>query len=93
MEHDKNNDAALITVLLDRFKHQRLPRATSLHEKVMRGETLSHYDLVFLKEVSEDINHLQSFLERQPDCQRLATQMINMCEEIAEIGLRNEKEK
>ena len=93
MEDHVHNDAALMTVLMDRFKKTRFPRATSLSEKVNRGETLSHFDLVFLKEVSEDIHNLSSFLERQPACQKLATEMINLCKDIAEKGLDNENEK
>ena len=93
MDDNNNNDIALMTVLLERFKKQRYPRAISLIEKVERGEVLSHFDLVFLKEVSDDIHNIQPLLDRQPDCQVIATKMINLCSEIAVKGLSNEKDK
>lgn len=93
MDDNNNSDTALMTVLLERFKKQRYPRAISLIEKVERGELLSHFDLVFLKEVSDDIHNIQPLLDRQPECQVIANKMIKLCSEIAVKGLSNEKEK
>lgn len=93
MENHNNTDAALMEVLLERFKKQRYPRAKSLIEKVEEGELLGHFDLMFLKEVSDDINNIQPLLDRQPECQKIAIQMINLCKDIAVKGLDNENAK
>ena len=93
MENKNINDAALIAVLTERFKKQRYPRAVNLIEKVEHGELLDHFDLVFLKEVSDDIHNIQPLLDRQPECQIIANKMINLCSEIAVKGLKNENAK
>ena len=90
MENKNNEDAGLMTVLVERFKKQRYPRAISLLEKVERGEFLSSVDLMFLKEVSDDINKIQSLLDRHSECLILATQMINLCKDIAVTDLNNQ---
>ncbi len=47
----KSSDAGVISVLLERFNNQRLPRALALKEKVDQGETLSDADLAYLKKI------------------------------------------
>lgn len=93
MGDNNNNDIALMTVLLERFKKQRYPRAISLIDKVENGEVLSHFDLVFLKEVSDDISNIKPLLDRQPECQVIANKMLHLCSEIAVKGLKNENAK
>lgn len=84
-------DNGLITVLLDRYKNQRLPTALDIKEKVESGEELNEFDLMFLKEVSKDISDNSQLLDRHPECKELATQMMNLCSDIAKKGLDNEK--
>lgn len=91
MMNQVQNDTGLMTVLVERFEKQRLPRALALKEKVERGEPLISFDILFLKEVADSVNDLKPLLDRHPECHRLATQMINLCKDIAEKGLLNEK--
>jgi len=92
MVTDQNkHDVGIITVLLDRFEHQRLPTALAMQKKVEDGETLNEMDLQFLKEVSTDINSNNALLERHPDCKDIATRMLNLCCDITKKGLENEK--
>lgn len=85
------DDAGLMRVLLDRYKKQRQPRAQALKEKVDQGEPLSNFDLIFLQEVSEGIHEARPFLNRYPECRRLATELARLCTQIAEKGVENEK--
>ena len=90
MKDLEKHDAGIITVLLDRFENQRLPIALSLQKQVEEGQVLSEIDLMFLKEVSKDINSNTQLFERHPDCKEIATRMMNLCCEITQKGLENE---
>lgn len=84
------NDAALLSVLMERYEKQRLPRAQALKARVERGEPLTDFDIHFLKDVSDSINGIKSFLVRHPGCCGLATQLLNLCTDIAKQGLAQE---
>ena len=91
MKNDQvEHDAGLMAVLLDRFDNQRLPAALALKEKVDSGGRLSDLDVSFLKEVSKDVIGIKSLLDRHPECNEIATGMMNLCSEIAKKGLANE---
>ena len=87
---NSEQDAGLISVLMDRFEKQRLPRALSLKEKVDRGEKLDDYDLVFLEEVFADSSKIKPLLDRHPEYQPLAARMAHLYKEITEKGLKNQ---
>ena len=92
MTIDQNkHDIGIITALLDRFEHHRLPTALAMQKKVDDGKILNEIDLRFLKEVSADINSNNALLERHPDCKAIATRMLNLCCDITRKGLENEK--
>lgn len=85
------NDAGLMTVLLQRYQNQRLPRALALKAKVDRGDTLDNFDTSFLMEVLDGVSEIKPILERHPECRKLATSMVSFCNVITEKGLQNEK--
>jgi len=90
---DQNkHDLGIISTLLDRFEHHRLPAVLAMQQKVDEGEILNEMDLRFLKEVSADINSNNALLERHPDCKAIATRMLNLCCNITRKGLQNEKQ-
>jgi len=86
-----HEDDGLLTVLLDRYQHQRLPRVEALQKKVADGDSLNSFDLTFLAEVARSVNEVRPFLERHQECLDLATHMTNLCNDIANKGLANEK--
>ena len=83
-------DEGLMTVLLDRYKNQRLPVAEALLKKVEAGDKLNDSDLSFLKETSKIVDEIKPLLDRHPECNAIAAQMMNLCSQIAKKGLSNE---
>jgi hypothetical protein len=90
---DASKDDGLIQVLAERLASQRLPRALSLKDKVDGGETLSEFDIHFLEEVFEDAQRIRSLLDRHPEWQSLAAQVLHLYKEITGKALENENAK
>ncbi len=84
-------DAGLISVLMERFEKQRLPRALSLKDKVDAGELLNDHDLAFLEEVFADATKIKPLLDRHPEYQPLAARMLHLYKEITSKALDNQK--
>ena len=80
-------------VLLQRFEHERLPRALGLKEKVDQGEPLNDIDIAFLDEVFEDARRLKPLMDRHHEYNRLVSQTIHLYKTITEKALENEKQK
>lgn len=88
---DESFDAGLIEVLAKRLEQQRLPKALALKEKVDRGEKLNDFDIQFLEEVTQDARQVGDLVERHPEWQDLAAQMMHLYKEITDKALQNEK--
>lgn len=84
-------DAGTIAVLMERFQSYRLPRALSLKEKVDRGEVLNSGDIVFLKRVFADADHVKHLADRNPEYQNLCAQVAHLYHQITEKALENEQ--
>ena len=87
----KEKDKGLIMVLLERFNKQRLPRALALKEKVDSGELLDDYDHKYIKELQKDASQARLIVERNPEYKDLATNIINLWNEIIEKDIENQK--
>lgn len=84
-------DAGTIAALMDRFEHQRLPRALQIKEKVFQGERLDDVDIDFLKQVFEDAHQVKPLLDRHPEYQTLVVRAIDLYKEITDKALENEQ--
>lgn len=85
------NDEGLLAVIIERMQEQRLPRALELKEKVDQGETLDDFDIEFLERVFEDCDRMKPLLDRHPDYQNLAAQMMGLYHAITARALANEQ--
>ena len=88
---DESKDQAIIQVLAERFESQRLPRVLALKDQVDKGEPLAEHDIVFLEEIFRDAQQVHSLLDRHPEWQPLAAQMMHLYKEITDKALENEK--
>jgi hypothetical protein len=88
---DANQDAGMLTVLVERLETQRLPRAQDMKAKVDRGERLDDFDLALLEEVFSDSAQLKPLLARHPEYEQIVLKMMALYHEITEKGLANEK--
>jgi len=84
-------DQALIQVLVERLKKQRLPRALSIKEKVDNGGLLNDFDIYFLKEVFRDSRYILPLVERNPDWKTIAVKVIALYKSITDKALENEE--
>lgn len=84
-------DAATLSALMIRMKKYRLPRALRLLDRVDAGEVLRDVDIAFLKRIHDDSKSLHTLIKRNPDYQKLVTQMANLYTKIINKGIENEK--
>ena len=84
---DPQQDAGLLSVLIERLESQRLPRALELKNKVDRGETIDE----FLQEILSDAAYLKPLIERHPEHQELVGKLFGLYRDISEKALANEK--
>lgn len=88
---DSTMDTGLIEVLLERLEKQRLPRLLALKEKVDGNESLDDMDLDFLEKSIADARKFTPLIDRNPEYQPLATQIINLYKNISEKALQIEQ--
>ncbi len=83
-------DAGLIAVLLERLEKQRLPRLLALKDKVDGNQPLDDMDLDFLEKSIADARKITPLIERNPEYQPLAAQIISLYKDISEKALQIE---
>jgi hypothetical protein len=89
---DKNSeDEIVITALLKRFTDHRLPKARDLEKKVLKGETLTDSDVLFLETVFNDAQYILRLSDKHPEFQALMSKAIQLYTDITQKALENEK--
>lgn len=89
--NNSTTDTGLIQVLLERLEKQRLPRLLALKKKVEEGKSLDDLDLDFLENSIIDARNITPLIERHPEYQSLAAQVIKLYKDISEKALKIEK--
>jgi len=90
MMKSTSDDRGVIQALLDRLNEQRLPRLLALQAKVDAGAPLADADLDFLRLVAEDAGRVRPLLERHPEFQTLAAQVLQLFADISAKARQNE---
>ncbi|RHW76680.1 hypothetical protein [Colwellia sp. RSH04] len=85
----ENKDLGVITVLLKRFEHERLPKAKALKAKVDEGNMLDDADLSYLEQVLTDSHQVMGLLNKHPEYAALAKETIKLYEDIMTTSQRN----
>jgi len=89
--NDSTMDAGLIEVLLERLEKQRLPRLLALKEKVDEGRSLDDADLDFLESSIVDARKVIPIIDRHPEYQALAAQVMELYKDVSAKALLIEK--
>ena len=88
---DKQNEAGVLAVLIQRLESQRLPQLLELKAKVDQGERLSDHDLRFLQDALADAKSAHPLVANHPELGALASKLVTLYREITETALANEK--
>ena len=88
---DKQNEAGVLAVLIQRLENQRLPQLLELKAKVDQGECLSDRDLRFLQDALTDAKSAHPLVANHPELGALASKLVTLYREITETALANEK--
>jgi hypothetical protein len=89
--NDSTTDTGLIEVLLERLEKQRLPRLLVINEKVDAGESPDNADLDFLENSIVDARKAIPLIDRHPEYQALAAQVMELYKDISDKALQIEK--
>ena len=84
------SDEGKIEALLKRLP-SRIERAQGLKKRVDAGETLGDGDIEFLERVFRNSREVAPLIERHPEYQALAAQVIDLYHHITTVALDNEK--
>lgn len=90
---NSTGDEGLIEVLLERLEKQRLPRLLAIKEKVDANNPLDDLDLEFLETSMADARKAIPLIDRHPEYQALAAQVMELYKDISEKALEIEKGK
>jgi ATP-dependent helicase/DNAse subunit B len=86
-----DKETGVLVVLMERLEKQRLPRILALKEKVDGGKKLDDTDLDYMEKMIKDAKKALPLIERHPEYQPLAAQLIDLYEDITDKGLQLEK--
>ncbi len=89
--NESDKETGVITALLQRLEQQRLPAILAMKNKVDRGERLEDQDIEFLKQIFADANKIKPMIDKHPEYQDLAVQLISLYNEITTKALENEE--
>jgi len=88
---DPTMDIGLIEVILERLEKQRLPRLLDIQKKVDNGTPLIDLDLNFLESSMKDASRVIPIIDRHPEYQALAAEVMSLYKDITEKALQIEK--
>ena len=87
---EPSQDAGIIAVIGERLLKQRLPRLEQINTQLDRGEALTDFDIRYLKQALEDAQGNRALIERNPDLQEIAGQVMHLYKVIMDKAVANE---
>ncbi|MCU7940697.1 MAG: hypothetical protein KZQ64_02515 [gamma proteobacterium symbiont of Bathyaustriella thionipta] len=89
MAYPLENEGVL-TVVMERFQKQRLPRIMHIKDLVDNGGTLNQSDINFLSKVLSDTRQYVDFVSKHQEYQNLFAQVTSLYDTITRKALNNE---
>ena len=75
---DKQNEAGVLAVLMQRLESQRLSQLLELKAKVDQGECLNDHDLRFLQDALTDAKNAHPLVANHPKLDALASKLVTL---------------
>jgi hypothetical protein len=86
-----SDEERVLTAFLINFERHKLPRALNIKEKVEKGESLSDWEIAFLREAIEEANRVKVLVDRYPELQALYAHAVRLYDEITLQALKTEQ--
>ena len=83
-------ETAVLTTLMEKLEKQTLPRLLALKDKVDQGDRLGDRDIDFLEQAFANAYKVKPILDKHPQYQALAAQVISLYKETTSKALENE---
>lgn len=85
-----DSDVGVIKEILDRFNHQRFPRALDIKVRVEAGETLQQSDIDFLTIVINDARDFSWLVEKHPEYKQVMGNITHFYHQVILAAFENE---
>jgi hypothetical protein len=89
--NNPTSDAGVIQVILERLEKQRLPQLLAMQKKLDDGVSLDSAELDFLEMAVADARKTIPLIDRHPEAQALAVQVVGLYTDISKKALQIEK--
>jgi hypothetical protein len=86
-----SDEERVLAAFLINFETHKLPRALNIKEKVEKGESLSDWEIAFLREAIEEANRVKTLVDRHPELQSLYAHAVRLYDEITLQALKTEQ--
>ena len=90
-DHDLEHDG-ISQVLIKQFVDYRLPALMKMKEEVHEGKTLSDGEIELLNRILNRAEEFGRVVHEFPEHQDLVARIIDLFNEITELGLQNENQ-
>ncbi len=87
----KIKDIAIILVFFHSFEKMHLPRIAGIKLKLVHGNAIEEYELVYLTEALDHISLLLPYIDQRPEFKPVAAKVMNYYRLIVADVIANEK--
>ena len=81
----------VLQVVLEEFVKHKLPRILLIEENVGKGARLNDEELIFLKNLYQEINGYEPFVDDHPEFRTVYLDFVSLYCSIMDLALENER--
>ncbi len=89
--NNKMKEVAIILAFFHSFEKMHLPRIVGIKLKLVHGNAVDEYELVYLTEALEHITMLLPYLDRYPAYKPVVAKVMNYYRLVVDEVIANEK--